>query len=143
MQRAKEDQYTFQQPSQCKRQQRATTERLNSRVEGNRGTQVPSPATKTRGQLLAQERDIERLRAEGHTVNCQFWWDLDSSFRNELEKMKDNETIIAHRKNKKLTVMTGLEQRLKSFTMDQVTLRTEMLQQTAIFCEGKDSLVQL
>ena len=36
-----------------------------------------------------------------------------------------------------------LEQRLKSFTMHQVTLRTEILKQTAIFCEGKDSLVQL
>ncbi len=31
---------------------------------------------------------------------------LDSSFRNELEKMKDNEANIAHRKNKKLTAMT-------------------------------------
>ncbi len=68
---------------------------------------------------------------------------LDSSFRNELEKMKDNEASIAHRKNKKLTAMTCLEQRLKSFTMDQVTLRADLLQQTAIFCEGKDSLVQL
>jgi hypothetical protein len=91
MQRAKEEQYTFHQPPQCKRQQRATTERLNSRAEGNRGTQVPSPATKARGQLLAQERDIERLRAEGHTAKCQLRQDLDSGFRNELEKIKDNE----------------------------------------------------
>ena len=32
--------------------------------------------------------------------------DLDISFRNELEKMKDNEGSITHRKNKKLTAMT-------------------------------------
>ncbi len=57
----------------------------------NWGTQVPSPATKARGQLLAQERDIERLWAEGHTDNCQLRSDLDCGFRNELEKMKDNE----------------------------------------------------
>ena len=37
--------------------------------------------------------------------------DLDSIFRNELEKMKDNEASITRRKNKKLTVMTCLEQR--------------------------------
>jgi len=69
--------------------------------------------------------------------------DVDSSFRNELEKMKDNEASVTHRKNKKLTAMACLEQRLKCFTMDQVTLRAEMLQQIAIFCEGKNSLAQL
>ena len=69
--------------------------------------------------------------------------DVDSSFRNELEKMKDNEASITHRKNKKLTAMACLEQMLKCFTMDQVTLRAEMLQQIAIFCEGKNSLAQL
>ncbi len=52
---------------------------------------------------------------------------LDISFRNELEKMKDNEASISHRKNKKLTVMTCLEQRMNSFTMDQVTLSADLL----------------
>ena len=37
------------------------------------------------------ERDIERLRAEGHTANRQLRQDLDSSFRNELEKIKEQE----------------------------------------------------
>jgi hypothetical protein len=48
--------------------------------------------------------------------------------------MKDNEARITHQlreigsgQNKKLTAMACLEQRLKSFTMDQVTLRAEML----------------
>jgi hypothetical protein len=68
--------------------------------------------TKARGQLLAHERDIERLRAEGHTVNHQLRHEVDSSFRNELEKIKDNELAsITHQlseiesgKNKKITV---------------------------------------
>ena len=67
--------------------------------------------TKARGQLLAHERDIERLRAEGHTANHQLRQDLGSSFRNELEKMKDNELAtftqqlreIESGKNKRLT----------------------------------------
>jgi hypothetical protein len=45
---------------------------------------------KARGQIHVQERDMERLRVEGHT-DRQLRQDLDSSFRNEVEKMKDNE----------------------------------------------------
>jgi hypothetical protein len=45
---------------------------------------------KARGQIHAQERDVERLRVEGHTTR-QLRQDLDNSFRNEVEKMKDNE----------------------------------------------------
>ena len=41
------------------------------------------------------------------------------------------------------TVMASLEQRLESFTRDQATSRAEMLQQTAMLCEGKNSLAQL
>jgi hypothetical protein len=47
--------------------------------------------TKTRGKIHEYEREVERLRAEGHTTKCQLHQDLDSGFRNELEKMKDNE----------------------------------------------------
>jgi hypothetical protein len=68
--------------------------------------------TTARGQLLAQERDIHRLCAEDHTANCHLRQDLDRSFRNELEKLKDNEQAsITHQlrelesgKNKRLTV---------------------------------------
>ena len=92
---------------------------VEQQAEDNRGTQIPSPETTTRGQLLAQECDIERLRAESHTTNCQVRQDLDSGFRNELEKMKDNELAsITHQlrelesgKNKRETtsILTILE----------------------------------
>jgi hypothetical protein len=114
---------------------------MNSRSEGNRGTQVPSPATKARGQLLAQERDIERLRAEGHTANCQLRQDLDSGFRNELEKMKDNELAsILHQlrelesgKNKRLTpsILTILqvsEREIQQQFEQQMQMRNDPLQ---------------
>jgi hypothetical protein len=75
--------------------------------------------TKARGQLLAHERDMERLRAESHTVICQLRQDLGNSFRNELEKMKDNELAtftqqlreIESGKSKKLTesILTMLQ----------------------------------
>jgi hypothetical protein len=62
------------------------------------------------GQLHSQERDMEQLRVEGHTSR-QLRQDLDNSFRNELEKMKDNELtgitqqlrVIETGKNKSLT----------------------------------------
>jgi hypothetical protein len=141
MQRAKENQYTFHQPPQCKRQQRTTKERLNSRAEGNRGTQVPSPATKARGQLLAQERDIERLRAEDHTAYCQLRQDLDSGFRNELEKMKDNELgSITHQfrelesgKNRRptasiLTILQASEREIQKQFEQQMQMGNDLLQ---------------
>ncbi len=68
--------------------------------------------TKVRGQLIVHECDIERLQVEGNTVNHQLRHEVDISFRNELEKIKDNElTNITHHlseiesgKNKRLTV---------------------------------------
>ena len=42
-------------------------------------------------QLHAQERDMERLRAEGHTADRQLRHELDSSFRNELMSRFKNE----------------------------------------------------
>jgi len=208
MQRAKEDQYTFHQPPQCKRQQWATTLeavkdlRTELRIRDaemkalfeamlkgltavcatcSASPPPTSPPTSpsnpratlyfTRLQIIETQvptveqrvRNVEKVRRDEKTGQVThrradaldnsfgqldkrvviLMRGLDSSFRNELEKMKDNEASIAHRKNKKLTAMTCLEQRLKSFTMDQVTLRADLLQQTAIFCEGKDSLVQL
>ncbi len=118
-----------------------TTELLNIRVEGNRGTQVPSPATETRGQLLAQERDIARLRAEGHTTKCQLRQDLDNGFRNELEKMKDNElAIITHQlrelesgKNRSptvsiLTILQASEREIQKQFEQQMQMGNDLLQ---------------
>ena len=53
--------------------------------------QLQGGTKKARGQLHAQERDIERLRAEGHTGNRQLRHELDSSFRNELMSRFRNE----------------------------------------------------
>ena len=39
--------------------------------------------------------------------------------------------------------MTCWDQKLESFTMDQETLRAEMLQQTAILYEGRNNLTHL
>ncbi len=116
-------------------------QRLNSRTDGNRGTQVPSPATKTRGQLLAQERDIERLRAEGHTAICQLRQDLDSGFRNELEKMKDNDLArITHQlrelesgKNRRptasiLTILQASEREIQKQSEQQMQMGNDLLQ---------------
>jgi hypothetical protein len=208
MQRTNEDQYTFHQPPQCKRQERATTletikdlhtelrirdaemkARFESMLKALTAvcamcsaspppTSPPTSASNPRATLYFTRLQIIETQVpavEQRVLNVEKVWrdekrgqvthrrddaldnsfghldtrvvilmrGLDSSFRNELEKMKDNEASIAHRKNKKMTAMTCLEQRLKSFTMDQVTLRSELLQQTPIFCEGKDSLVQL
>ncbi len=75
--------------------------------------------TKARGQLLAQERDIERLRAEGHTANCQLRQDLDSGFRNELEKMKDNELASITHQLRELE--SGKNRRSDSVNCDNTT----------------------
>ena len=47
--------------------------------------------TKTCGQIHAFEREVERLCMEGRTVIHQLWQELDVTFRNDLEKIKDNE----------------------------------------------------
>jgi chromosome segregation ATPase len=68
--------------------------------------------TKARGKIHEFERDIERLRVECRTAIHQLRQELDGSFRNEMEKIKDNELAsITHQlseiesgKNKKLTV---------------------------------------
>jgi len=68
--------------------------------------------TKARGKIHEFDRDVERLRVECRTAIHQLRQELDGSFRNEMEKIKDNELAsITHQlseiesgKNKKLTV---------------------------------------
>ena len=68
MQKAKEGHYTLHQPPLCKRQHRLTTERLNNRVEGERGTHIPSPVSHMRTTTVdgnrAAESDAEGKRRE-------------------------------------------------------------------------------
>jgi hypothetical protein len=90
----------------------AHVQEQQARMQSARILELQQDTTKARGQLLAHERDIERLRAEGHTANHQLRHEVDSSFRNELEKIKDNELAsIIHQlseiesgKNKRLRV---------------------------------------
>ena len=49
--------------------------------------------TKTRGQIHTFDREVERLHVEGHTTIHQMWQELDDSFRNEMEKIRNNELV--------------------------------------------------
>ena len=95
-----------------------TAAKLNSRAEGNRGTLIPSPAS---AMQTARQEDTRQLKS------------TDSKRRAAMACLEQRQT----------TAMACLEQRLESFTRDQATLRAEMLQPTAMLCEGKNSLAQL
>ena len=47
--------------------------------------------TKARGQIHSFEREVELLCVEGHTVIHQLRQELDDRFRNEMEKIRNNE----------------------------------------------------
>ena len=89
----------------------AQVQEQQAKMQSARILELQQDTTKARGQLLAQERDIERLRAEGHTANHQLRHEVDSSFRNELEKIKDNELAsITHQLSE---IESGKNKRLK------------------------------
>ncbi len=95
-----------------------TAAKVNNRAESNRGTHIPSPAS---AMQTARQEDTRQLKS------------TDSKRRSAMACLEQRQT----------TAMACLEQRLESFTRDQSTLRAEMLQETAMLCEGKNSLAQL
>jgi valyl-tRNA synthetase len=97
------------------------------------------------------------LRAEGHTANCQLRQDLDNGFRNELEKMKDNELeSITHQvrelksgKNRRPTVSISTilqvsereiqKQFEQQMQMGNDLLQTELFNQTVRLIKNCDN----
>ena len=49
--------------------------------------------TKARGQIHSFEREVALLCVEGHTVIHQLRQELDDRFRNEMEKIRNNELV--------------------------------------------------
>ena len=83
--------------------------------------------------------------ARASTTGVQAWQEGNQGevlglILTELQDARQRQTAA---REWQTTAMACLEQKLESFTREQATLRTEMLQQTAILCEGKDSLAHL